>query len=153
MFYSVQNKFIAQAGDPTATGTGGESIYGLLYGNQARFYEAEKLPKIKHDKIGLLSMVDCGDNMLGSQFIITLGNELQSLDGQHCVFGEITEGLEIVRKFNEAICDGDNRPYQDIRISHTVILEDPYEDPKELVVPDRSPERTKEALEVRFLYD
>ena len=144
---TVQSNFIAQTGDPTATTNGGESVYGIILGNEARYYEAEKMPKIKHDRVGLISMVNCGNNMLGSQFFITLGSELQSLD-EHCVFGEITEGLDVVLKFNEAICDADHRPYQDIRISHTVILEDPYDDPKGLVIPDRSPEPTKEALTV-----
>ncbi|KAL6424071.1 hypothetical protein ACFW04_009755 [Cataglyphis niger] len=146
LFHSVQTNFIAQTGDPTGTGKGGESVYGIVLGEKARYYEAERMPKIKHNRIGLLSMVNCGNNMLGSQFFITLGSELQSLDNEHCVFGEITEGLEIILKFNEAICDGDQRPYQDIRISHTVILEDPFDDPVGLVIPDRSPEPTKEAL-------
>lgn len=148
LFFTVQSNFIAQTGDPTGTGTGGESIYGFVLGEKARYFEAEQMPKIKHHKAGLISMVNCGNNMLGSQFFITLASDLQSLDGEHCVFGEITEGLDVVLKFNEAICDGDSRPYQDIRISHTVILEDPYEDPKGLEVPDRSPEPTKEALMV-----
>ncbi|KYM79370.1 Peptidyl-prolyl cis-trans isomerase-like 4 [Atta colombica] len=146
LFHSVQTNFIAQTGDPTGTGKGGKSIYGIVLGEEARYYEAEQMPKIKHSRVGLLSMVNCGNNMLGSQFFITLGSELQSLDNEHCVFGEITEGLEVILKFNETICDGDQRPYQDIRISHTVILEDPFEDPVGFVVPDRSPEPTKEAL-------
>ncbi|KAI4487080.1 hypothetical protein M0802_012069 [Mischocyttarus mexicanus] len=146
LFHSVQNNFIAQTGDPTGTGKGGESIYRILFGEQARYYEAEQMPKIKHTRSGLLSMVNCGDNMLGSQFFITLAPDLYSLDGEHCVFGEIVEGLEIILKLNETICDGDYRPYQDIRISHTVILEDPFEDPKGLEIPDMSPEPTKEAL-------
>ncbi|XP_043271294.1 peptidyl-prolyl cis-trans isomerase sig-7 isoform X1 [Venturia canescens] len=146
LFHTVQSNFIAQTGDPTGTGKGGESIYGRLLGEEARYYEAEQMPRIKHDKVGLLSMVNCGNNMLGSQFFITLDRDLQSLDGEHCVFGEIAEGLEVILKFNEAICDHDHRPYQDIRISHTVILEDPYDDPKTLVIPDRSPEPTREAL-------
>ncbi|XP_076756535.1 peptidyl-prolyl cis-trans isomerase sig-7 [Xylocopa sonorina] len=146
LFHSVQSNFIAQTGDPTGTGKGGESVYGIVLGEKARYYEAEQMPKIKHDRSGLLSMVNCGNNMLGSQFFITLAPELQSLDGQHCVFGEITEGLEIIFKFNETICDGDHRPYQDIRISHTVILEDPFEDPEGFIVPDQSPPPTREAL-------
>ncbi|XP_011635334.1 peptidyl-prolyl cis-trans isomerase sig-7 [Pogonomyrmex barbatus] len=146
LFHSVQTNFIAQTGDPTGTGKGGESVYGIVLGEKARYYEAEQMPKIKHSRIGLLSMVNCGNNMLGSQFFITLGSELQSLDNEHCVFGEITEGLEVILKFNETICDGDQRPYQDIRISHTVILEDPFDDPVGFVIPDRSPEPTKEAL-------
>ncbi|CAD1473936.1 unnamed protein product, partial [Heterotrigona itama] len=146
LFHSVQSNFIAQTGDPTSTGKGGESVYGIVLGEKARYYEAEQIPKIKHDRSGLLSMVNCGNNMLGSQFFITLAPELQSLDGEHCIFGEITEGLEIILKFNETICDGDHRPYQDIRISHTVILEDPFEDPKGFIVPDQSPPPSKEVL-------
>lgn len=148
LFFTVQSNFIAQTGDPTATGKAGESAYGIALGEKARYYEAEKFPKIKHDKVGLLSMVNCGNNMLGSQFFITLGTDLQSLDGEHCIFGEITEGLEIILKFNEVICDAQHRPYQDVRISHTVILEDPYEDIEGLEIPDRSPEPTKEVLMV-----
>ncbi|XP_033342817.2 peptidyl-prolyl cis-trans isomerase sig-7 [Megalopta genalis] len=146
LFHSVQGNFIAQTGDPTGTGKGGESVYGIVLGEKARYYEAEQMPKIKHDRSGLLSMVNCGNNMLGSQFFVTLASELQSLDGEHCVFGEITEGLEIIFKLNETICDGDNRPYQDIRISHTIILEDPFEDPKGFIVPSQSPPPTKECL-------
>jgi cyclophilin family peptidyl-prolyl cis-trans isomerase len=38
-----------------------------------RYFEAETNPRIKHTKKGLVSMVNCGDNMLGSQFFFTLG--------------------------------------------------------------------------------
>lgn len=148
LFFSVQSNFIAQTGDPTATGKGGESVYGIVLGEQARYYEAEKMPKIKHDRAGLISMVNCGDNMLGSQFFLTLGADLLSLDGQHCVFGEITEGLEIILKLNETFCDEGHRPFQDIRISHTIVLDDPFDDPKGLEIPDRSPLPTRECLEV-----
>uniref|UniRef100_A0A1B6LZ73 Peptidyl-prolyl cis-trans isomerase n=1 Tax=Graphocephala atropunctata TaxID=36148 RepID=A0A1B6LZ73_9HEMI len=115
LFHSVQPNFLAQTGDPTGTGNGGESIYGLLYGENARYFEAEMMPKLKHHKPGLVSMVNCGNNMLGSQFFVTLGEELVSLDQEHCVFGEITEGVEIVLRLNEAICDTLHRPYKDIR--------------------------------------
>lgn len=89
---------------------------------------------------------------MGSQFFITLANDLQSLDGEHCVFGEVTEGEEILLKLNDAICDTEHRPYQDIRITHTVVLEDPFDDPPGLVIPDGSPEPTKENLAVRVFY-
>ena len=110
----------------------GESVYRRLYGEQAMYFEGDLAPKIKHSKTGHLSMVNVGDNMFGSQFFITLDNDLDYLDGQgHCVFGEVVEGLEeIVQTFNETICDSENIPYQDIRITHTVIVEDPFEDPK-----------------------
>ncbi|KAF6207464.1 hypothetical protein GE061_015910 [Apolygus lucorum] len=139
LFHTIQANFIAQTGDPTGSGTGGESIFGVVHGSEKKYYEAEKIPKIKHNKPGLLSMVNCGNSMLGSQFFLTLGPDLPSLD-EHCVFAEVTEGLDILVKLNDAICDHQHRPYQDIRITHTVILEDPYEDIPGLLVPDASPQ-------------
>lgn len=65
--------------------------------------------------MGTISMVSAGDNMFGSQFFITLADNLESLDaGQHCVFGKIVEGNEILEILNETICDNNNRPYQGI---------------------------------------
>lgn len=61
-------------------------------------------------------MVSHGDSMLGSQFFITLSDNLTSLDQQeHVVFGQVVEGEELLLKLNEAITDDQNRPYQDIR--------------------------------------
>nr|SVE77109.1 EOG090X0971 [Daphnia lumholtzi] len=146
-FHHVERNFLCQTGDPTGTGRGGESIFGLLYGQQAKYYEAEQLPVLKHTKPGLLSMVNVGDNMLGSQFFITLGDNLDFLDKEHCVFGEVVEGHDALLNINEAICDENHVPYQDIRITHTVILEDPYPDPPGLEIPVHSPEPTKEMLD------
>merc|ERR1712029_214164 len=70
-----------------------------------------------------------------------------ALDPEHCVFGEIAENSsEIVTTFNETIVDKESRPFQDIRITHTVVLDDPYEDPPGLQVPDHSPRPSKETL-------
>jgi len=146
LFHSVQSNFIAQTGDPTATGRGGESVFGEIYGQQARYFEAETNPRIKHTKKGLLSMVNCGDGMLGSQFFFTLDDDLDYLDGEHCVFGELVEGWEILDKINQTICDADNRPYQDIRITHTVVLHDPYDDPPGLQPRADSPTPDEEML-------
>ncbi|MBN3307116.1 PPIL4 protein, partial [Amia calva] len=142
-----QRDFIIQTGDPTGTGRGGESVFGKLYGDQARFFEMEKVPRIKHKKKGTVSMVNNGSDQHGSQFLITTGENLDYLDGVHSVFGEVTEGMEVLMKINEAFVDKDFLPYQDIRINHTVILEDPFDDPSGLPIPDRSPEPTKEQLD------
>ena len=56
LFFNVQNNFIAQTGDPTNSGKGGESLYGLLYGEQARFFEDEIRPSLKHKRRGLVGM-------------------------------------------------------------------------------------------------
>lgn len=150
----MQSNFIAQSGCGIDTKLGdsniksGESIYRRLYGDQALYFEGDSVPLIKHTKSGQISMVSIGDNMFGSQFFITLDENLDYLNGQgHCVFGEIVEGLdEIVQTFNETICDQENRPYQDIRITHMIVLEDPFEDPKGLEIPPKSPEPSEELL-------
>ncbi|NXS86569.1 PPIL4 protein, partial [Erpornis zantholeuca] len=147
LIYNVQRDFIIQTGDPMGTGRGGESIFRQLYGDQARFFEAEKVPRIKHKKKGTVSMVNNGSDQHGSQFLITTGENLDYLDGVHTVFGEVTEGMDVLKTINETFVDKDFIPYQDIRINHTVILDDPFDDPPGLCVPDRSPEPTKEQLD------
>jgi len=146
LFHTVQSDFIAQTGDPTGTGRGGESVFCQLYGPQARFFEAETAPRIKHTKPGLISMVNCGESVLGSQFFLTLGEELDYLDGEHCVFGEVVEGENVLSNINNTITDNTGRPYQDIRITHTVVLHDPYDDPPGLELRETSPEPTAEML-------
>lgn len=84
--------------------------------------------------------------MIGSQFFVTLGDDLTYLDQKHCVFGEIVEGLDILASINEVICDKDDRPYQDVRITHTVVLDDPYPDPDGFREPSRSPSPNAERL-------
>ncbi|KAH6925162.1 hypothetical protein HPB50_001403 [Hyalomma asiaticum] len=146
LFHKVEQNFVAQTGDPSGTGRGGESMFAKLYGDQARYFEMEKKPRLKHLKLGTLSMVGSDDGLHGSQFIITLGENLDSLDGQHGVFGYVAEGFETLERINAAVCDGEGRPYQDIRICHTVILHDPFDDPAGLELPDASPEPTLELL-------
>ncbi|XP_061667905.1 peptidyl-prolyl cis-trans isomerase-like 4 isoform X2 [Syngnathoides biaculeatus] len=147
LIHNVQRDFIIQTGDPTGTGRGGESVYCKLYGDQARFFDAEKTPRIKHRKKGTVSMVNNGSDQHGSQFLITTGDNLDYLDGVHTVFGEVSEGLDIVAKINETFVDTDFVPFQDIRINHTMILDDPFDDPPDLPVPDRSPDPTKKQLD------
>ncbi|KAL7987689.1 hypothetical protein Chor_006608 [Crotalus horridus] len=147
LIHNIQRDFIIQTGDPLGTGRGGESIFCKLYGDQARFFEAEKVPRIKHKKKGTVSMVNNGSDQHGSQFLITTGENLDYLNGVHTVFGEITEGMDVLMKINESFVDKDFIPYQDIRINHTVILDDPFDDPPGLAIPDRSPEPTKEQLD------
>jgi peptidyl-prolyl cis-trans isomerase-like 4 len=84
--------------------------------------------------------------MCGSQFFLTASENIDYLDGEHCVFGHVVEGLDVVEKINASYCDDDGRPYQDIRINHTIVLDDPFDDPKGLEIPSRSPSPTAEQL-------
>lgn len=52
------------------------------------------------------------------QFFITLGEDLDYLDGKHTVFGEVAEGFEVLDKLNDAYCDEHHRPYRDIRFAN-----------------------------------
>ncbi|KAJ1386345.1 cyclophilin-like domain-containing protein, partial [Ochromonadaceae sp. CCMP2298] len=90
IFHRVIPGFMCQGGDfSKKDGTGGESIYGGKFADEAF--------KVKHTKPGMLSMANAGPNTNGSQFFITFG-PAPHLDGKHIVFGELSEGLELLRK-------------------------------------------------------
>ena len=54
LFHSVQKDFIAQTGDPTGTGKGGQSIWNVIDQNQSRFFQSEIHPKLSHNKVSML---------------------------------------------------------------------------------------------------
>jgi len=151
LFHNVQKNFMIQTGDPTGTGTGGQSIYGVIKGEKYNYIPAEFHPKLKHKEKGTVSMATISSDNTGmavcaSQFFITTGENLEYLNNKHAIFGMVAEGLDVVEKINNAMCDDTGRPYRDIRIKHTIILDDPFDDPEGLVVPDKSPEPSEELL-------
>ncbi|KDR84238.1 hypothetical protein GALMADRAFT_55395 [Galerina marginata CBS 339.88] len=151
-FFNVSKDFLAQAGDPTATGTGGESIWSLIAPDtspnapSSRYFPPEILPKLKHTHKGTVSMavapgLEGQKGGCGSQFFITLGDNIDYLDGKHAVFGHVVEGFDTLDKLNEVFVDQDGRPFKDVRIRHVVILDDPFPDPPGLIKPPSSPTR------------
>ncbi len=147
--YGVQKDFSFQTGDPIgpdADGSdGGSSIWGVLEGPSRRTFTAEFHPKLRHAERGTVSMAtapgsrDPDERVAGSQFIITMGDNLDYLDGKAAVFGKVVEGFDALEKINGVFCDDKGRPLKDIRIRHTVVLEDPYDDLPGLVEPPESP--------------
>ena len=128
LFHLVQKDFIVQTGDPTGNGSGGDIIFKILRKDHPRFFQNEFHPKLKHNKVGVVAMASAGENKNASQFYITTSSQLNYLDGKHTIFGEIGEGLQTLMKINEAYVDKNYRPYVDIRIKHTIVLHDPFDD-------------------------
>ena len=64
-----KKNYICQTGDPTGSGRSGESIFSFVYGEQAKYFEMERFPKIKHKKLGAISMINNGEDMHGSQVL------------------------------------------------------------------------------------
>lgn len=99
------------------------------------------------------SSQDPDERLAGSQFIVTLGDDIDYLNGKAAPFGKVVEGLDVLEKINEAFTDTKGRPLKDIRIRHTVILDDPYDDPPGLAVPEQSPPPSKAQLATVMIAD
>lgn len=154
LFAAVSKNFIAQSGDPTATGTGGESLASYVYSQSpsgsrpSRYFTPEILNSLKHTHKGTLSMAVAPIDPpgCGSQFFITLADNIDYLDGKHAVFGHVIEGLDTLDKINDAFTDKEGRPLQNIRIRHVEILEDPFPDPDNFMPIPQSPLRPPDDL-------
>jgi len=108
-----------QGGDPTGTGTGGESLW-------KKPFKDEISSKLKHEGRGVLSMANSGPGTNGSQFFVTF-KSAPHLDGKHTVFGRVVGGLDVLGRIEQMATDKEDRPLDDLRLLNALVLANPFE--------------------------
>jgi cyclophilin family peptidyl-prolyl cis-trans isomerase len=112
-FHRVLESFMAQGGDPTGTGRGNPG-YQFAYEDSGYTF----------DKAGVLAMANSGPQTAtnGSQFFITFGPQ-ESLNGGYTIFGQVTDGMDVVNKITRR--DPDTNPtFEGDKIKSVVITEE-----------------------------
>jgi cyclophilin family peptidyl-prolyl cis-trans isomerase len=109
IFHRIIKDFMIQGGCPQGTGTGGPG------------YEFED--EINQHKLvrGSLAMANAGPNTNGSQFFIVTLEATPWLDGKHTVFGQVTDGMDVVDKLEGLPTDGRDKPREDAKIEKLTI--------------------------------
>jgi peptidyl-prolyl cis-trans isomerase A (cyclophilin A) len=113
IFHRVIDGFMIQGGDPMGTGTGGPGYE----------FEDECPPDGPgFDKPGLLAMANAGPNTNGSQFFVTVA-ATPWLTGRHTIFGEVTEGYDVVERISKVSTGAQDRPVDDVVVERIEIAE------------------------------
>ncbi|XP_014857599.1 PREDICTED: peptidyl-prolyl cis-trans isomerase CWC27 homolog [Poecilia mexicana] len=133
IFHRVVQDFIIQGGDPTGTGTGGESIYG-------RPFKDEFHSRLRFIRRGLVAMANAGQHDNGSQFFFTLGRA-DELNNKHTIFGKVTgDTIYNLLRLAEVECDANERPLKPHKIRTAEVLHSPFDD----IIPRETKKSRKE---------
>ena len=111
IFHRVIPEFMIQGGDPQGTGMGGPGY---------KFADETKGSPHHFKTPGKLAMANAGPNTNGSQFFITV-TDTSWLTGKHTIFGEVTEGYDIVEKISKVPRDGMDRPKKPVVLESVTI--------------------------------
>lgn len=115
-FHRIIPHFVIQGGDPTGTGTGGESIWGMPFPDEID-------DQLRWDRRGLVGMVNSGPNTNRSQFFISLA-PTPWLDGRHTIFGTVVSGMETIAAI-EKVGTETGAPTELVVIEHAYLLKRP----------------------------
>ncbi|MGH2807410.1 MAG: peptidylprolyl isomerase [Actinomycetota bacterium] len=113
IFHRVIPDFMIQGGDPEGTGRGGPGY---------TFEDEVPASGPSFDRPGLLAMANAGPNTNGSQFFVTVA-ATPWLTGKHTIFGEVTEGMDVVNAISTAPTAAQDRPATDVVIERVEIQE------------------------------
>jgi cyclophilin family peptidyl-prolyl cis-trans isomerase len=105
IFHRVIDGFMIQGGCPQGTGTGGP---GYTFEDEINPHKVVR---------GALAMANAGPNTNGSQFFIVTVDAAPWLDGKHTVFGQVTEGMDVVDRIGTTDTDSRDRPVEPIGIA------------------------------------
>jgi len=113
VFHRVIEGFMIQGGDPAGTGMGGPGYQ----------FEDECPPGgPTFNRAGLLAMANAGPGTNGSQFFVTVA-PTPHLSGRHTIFGEVTDGYDVVETISKVPTRAANRPASDVVIERIDIAE------------------------------
>ncbi|MDP2924010.1 MAG: peptidylprolyl isomerase [Candidatus Omnitrophota bacterium] len=116
IFHRAIKGFMIQGGDPTGTGTGGESVWGKPFSDEVS-------SDVTFDSPGILAMANAGPNTNGSQFFITCA-KTPWLNMHHTIFGKVISGYDVVQKIENTATSAGDKPVAEQKIIKAHIEKD-----------------------------